>query len=265
MNSAARIASVYSSAQINTNLYGIDHFKLSSLGLANLPAIELPDNLRLGHLVERIVAGLINVSDQYQILHENFQLIENGNTLGELDFILLEQATEQVIHLEMAYKFYLLDPSYSKDQNKNWIGPNRNDSLIQKLEKLEHKQFPLLQHPLVKEAAKNLANQPIKQALCLMASLYLPINYKHSINDKFQQAIKGYYIDLEHFNSLDHSNSLYFLPTRTAWGIDPKINKEWLTVDEVKPHISVSLAQNKSPLCWQKKDDEYSEFFITWW
>jgi hypothetical protein len=31
--------------------------------------------------------------------------------------------------MELAYKFYLFDPSISSEPINNWIGPNRNDSL----------------------------------------------------------------------------------------------------------------------------------------
>jgi hypothetical protein len=35
--------------------------------------------------------------------------------------------------MELAYKFYLFDPSISSEPINNWIGPNRN-SLQEKLE-----------------------------------------------------------------------------------------------------------------------------------
>jgi hypothetical protein len=35
--------------------------------------------------------------------------------------------------MELAYKFYLFDPSISSEPINNWIG-NRNDSLQEKLE-----------------------------------------------------------------------------------------------------------------------------------
>lgn len=112
---------------------------------------ELPTNVRLGHIAERVVGQAIKVSENYEVLFENIQILEGKNTIGEIDFILREVETEQVIHLELAYKFYLYDPDISDTPIDNWIGPNRNDSLVEKLEKLKQKQFPLLHHPASKE------------------------------------------------------------------------------------------------------------------
>jgi hypothetical protein len=47
-------------------------------------------------------------------LYENIQVIEDKKTIGEIDF-LLKKNTKQVIHMELAYKFYLFDPSISSE------------------------------------------------------------------------------------------------------------------------------------------------------
>jgi hypothetical protein len=39
-------------------------------------------------------------------LYENIQVIED-KTIGEIDFIIEDKNTKQVIHMELAYKFYL--------------------------------------------------------------------------------------------------------------------------------------------------------------
>jgi hypothetical protein len=65
-------------------------------------------------------------------LYENIQVIEDKKTIGEIDFIIEDKNTKQVIHMELAYKFYLFDPSISSEPINNWIGPNRDDSLQEK-------------------------------------------------------------------------------------------------------------------------------------
>jgi hypothetical protein len=47
-------------------------------------------------------------------LYENIQVIEDKKTIGEIDFIIEDKNTKQVIHMELAYKFYL-DPSISSE------------------------------------------------------------------------------------------------------------------------------------------------------
>jgi hypothetical protein len=66
----------------------------------------------LGHLVEKIVAELIKASTNYKVLYENIQVIEDKKPLVKL-ILLLKINTKQVIHMELAYKSYLFDPSIS--------------------------------------------------------------------------------------------------------------------------------------------------------
>ncbi|SMF40155.1 hypothetical protein SAMN02745866_02598 [Alteromonadaceae bacterium Bs31] len=73
----------------------------------------------------------------------NVQLIENGRTLGEVDF-LLSATNKHYLHLEAAVKFYLR-PKLSKGENfNNWHGPNAKDRLDKKVSHLRNKQLALL-------------------------------------------------------------------------------------------------------------------------
>jgi hypothetical protein len=74
--------------------------------------------------------------------------------------------------MELAYKFYLFDPSISSEPINNWIGPNRNDSLQEKLEKLKTKQFPLLYHKLAKSKFTTVAIDQVSQAMFISFPIY---------------------------------------------------------------------------------------------
>jgi hypothetical protein len=146
MRTKSRIVSILKANSLDYSITGLHAFNLSELSLATDLEFQLPTNIRLGHLAERIVSELIKSSSNYKVLYENIQVIEDKNTIGEIDFIIEEILTKRVIHIELAYKFYLFDPSISSEPINNWIGPNRNDSLKEKLDKLKNKQFPLLYH-----------------------------------------------------------------------------------------------------------------------
>ena len=144
MKTKSRIASILKANSLDFSITGLQTFNLSELNLATDPEFQIPSNIRLGHLVEKIVSELIKSSANYKVLYENIQVIEDKKTIGEIDFIIEDIITKQLIHMELAYKFYLFDPNISSEPINNWIGPNRNDSLKEKLEKLKRKQFPLL-------------------------------------------------------------------------------------------------------------------------
>lgn len=265
MDSKARISSILTAQSLSDKITGFPTFELSKLDLQNSLDIEIPTNVRLGHLTEKVVSRLIHASSNYSLLYENSQIIENNQTIGELDFILEEVDSQNMIHLELAYKFYLFDPSISNDPIQNWIGPNRNDSLVQKLEKLKSKQFPLLYHRAAKSLFPYLNLEQISQECCLLVSLFLPYGFEGELDPDFTKAVKGHYVNMETFSKLDHSNKSYHIPTKKEWGIDPSDNVTWVGFDEVEKQIRTSLKEKQSPLCWQKEGDSYTSFFIVWW
>ena len=97
----------------------------------------------LGKRAEIFFAEAIRQSSHYDLIAQNLQLIHNKQTLGEFDFFLKEQNTQQSLHVELVYKFYVYDSSF-KQQLDRWIGPNRKDSLLKKIEHIKSHQFPLL-------------------------------------------------------------------------------------------------------------------------
>jgi len=219
----------------------------------------------LGHLVEKIISELIKSSTNYKVLYENIQVIEGKKTIGEIDFIIENTTTKQLIHMELAYKFYLYDPKISSEQINNWIGPNRNDSLKYKLEKLKRKQFPLLYHNSAKSKLNNIEIGKVSQALCFLVSLFIPYQYKSSFKPSYENAIKGFYLNFETFIRFDHSEKKYHLPSKQEWGVDPSENEIWTDYNGVEKYINTRIKEKQASLCWQKHKDSYLAFFIVWW
>ncbi len=265
LKTSSRIASIFNASQLEESITGIPSFHLSELNLPSEIDFELPTNLRLGHLVERVVGGLLKTSNNFSVLHENTQIIQEKTTIGEIDFIVKNLQTDTVYHLELAYKFYLFDPQISSKQVNNWIGPNRKDSLVEKLEKLKTKQFPLLYDLRSKTTFPALDLEKVEQVLCLLVSLFIPYALKENLHPTFQKAIKGYYLNIEAFMFQNHSSKKYFIPTKKEWGIDPSENDIWLSFEDVKEEVEKSIEEKQSPLCWEKNSDSFTEFFITWW
>ncbi len=265
MKTKARIASIRQAHTLDESITGIPTFKISTLkGVTDL-AFPLPTNLRLGHLVERIVSEWIKTSSNYCLLHENVQLLEGKITIGELDFLMEEIDSKQLIHMELAYKFYLFDPSISNKPMHNWIGPNRNDSLREKLEKLKTKQFPLLFDKRSQTQLRTLNLVDVKQQLCFLVSLFIPYQNKVRFNASYKKAIVGYYLNWERFKRLDHANISYHIPSKKEWGIDPSENDQWTDFYGVEEDIAICIVEKQAPLVWRKFGERFEVFFVTWW
>jgi hypothetical protein len=265
MKTKSRIASILKANSLDYSITGLQTFNLSELNLAADLEFQLPTNIRLGHLAEKIVSELIKSSTNYNVVYENVQITEDKKTIGEIDFIIEGIDTKQLIHMELAYKFYLFDPNISSEPINNWIGPNRNDSLKKKLEKLRRKQFPLLYHNCSKSKFNNIEIDEASQALCLLVSLFIPYEYKASFSPIYKNAIKGYYLNFETFASLDNSAKTYYIPSKKEWGMDPSENEIWIDFKGAEKYINTSIKEKQAPLCWQKYKDSYLAFFIVWW
>ncbi|HZH86136.1 MAG TPA: DUF1853 family protein [Brumimicrobium sp.] len=98
-------------------------------------------NKRLGFYAEALLSYFFQTFNSIELLLQNFQIIDQKKTVGEVDFIILYK--EQVIHLECAVKYYLLKDSTHPEQASNWVGPRMKDNLELKLEKLIQHQLPL--------------------------------------------------------------------------------------------------------------------------
>lgn len=265
MKIKSRIVSVLTANHLDESITSFKTFHLSELDIVKPLNFQIHTNLRLGHMVEKIVSEMIKASTNYTILYENIQIQKDKNTIGELDFIIQNLTTNQIIHLELAYKFYLYDPTISSESIYNWIGPNRKDSLQEKLEKLKNKQFPLLYNIHTKEQLSTIDIDKITQKLCLLIALFIPYTYKGNFPPILQKAVKGYYINFETFLNFDHSEKTYHLPNKKEWGITPSENEVWSDLETAKKEIQLQLQVKHAPLCWQKHNDSYECFFVVWW
>ena len=108
-----------------------------------LPNESEPLNFRqkLGHLYEDVLALLLGSSPQFDVLAKNLQLRQDAHTtVGELDFLVRDLTDGQLIHLELATKFYLAV------ETKNGLelpGPDARDNYFRKLQRLREHQLVL--------------------------------------------------------------------------------------------------------------------------
>ncbi|WP_369047702.1 DUF1853 family protein [Tenacibaculum sp. UWU-22] len=247
------------------DFFGLEQFENTPIKTSTYNAKNL-QKLRLGKLVERFVSFELEQNPSIKILAENIQIKQNNITLGELDCIFTQQ--NKPIHLEIVYKFYLLDTT-KKDELTCWIGPNKQDTLIQKLTKLKKKQLPLLYSAECEKYLQSLGlnSSKFKQYVYFKAQLFVPLShYKPpfsfiTINN---QCIYGFYIkpkQLQQFN-----NCKFYIPNKHNWLVKPYSHVNWLTFNHFTNAVDVFLDEKNTPLCWLKKPNgELFKFFIIWW
>ena len=234
----------------------------------DFPSEEVPEKQKvLGKQMESIFEYIISHGQEYEILDKNVQIHENKITLGEIDFLLEEKKSGCFFHVEMAYKFYLFDPSLSGLEG--WIGPNRRDSLLQKVQKLQNKQFPLLYHPLTENYLHSLgiSSSQCEQKVCFKAWLFLPKNHmNYDFSDLNPDCIAGYWISSAEFCEDEYRTRRYLCPPKKDWPLPPEKGENWLSFSEVWKQVQLLLQKKKSPLLWMKTEEStYERIFVVFW
>ena len=221
--------------------------------------------LRLGNLVERFVSQQLKQDKSISILAENLQIRDGKITIGEIDCLIVQN--KQPIHLEIVYKFYLYDETIGPSEIDHWIGPNRKDSLTQKLAKLKQKQLPLLYHNCTKAVLEklNLQVEEIQQRVCFRAQLFVPLQ-KQNPTFKYinNSCIKGFYIKQNEVQQF--ADCQFYIPKKLDWLKDIPKHHLWLTYDAFLEELTPLLNQKTAPLCWIKKvNGETIKCFVIWW
>lgn len=228
----------------------------------------ISEYLRLGNRLERYFAFVVEQSRQYRVVLQNFQIVEHKKTIGELDFILQDTQTDELLHVELGGKLYLYDPIFEREIDR-WVGPNRKDSLVQKVEKLKNEQFPLLFHPKTVQllAEKGIDVTKIQQKICLKVRLFLPKDRYGFELPPFVEPhnIKGYYITWKEFQDSYYAGYQYFIPEKQDWIVHPKYGEVWFNYQEIKGLIAEMYQSSQNPLIWLKKEHEYETFFVVNW
>ncbi len=245
----------------------LSSFESSKDEVLNSLTLDLPDNLMLGKQAEYYFENYLRHSLRYKLLAANIQVQGRHQTIGELDYLVFDRVNQRTLHIELACKFYLYDPKLEDSHIAKWIGPNRKDTLNEKLGKLTAKQFPLLYKEETKSSIQELKIEieTVKQQLCLKAFLFIPKNYSQkSIDANFVDCVVGYWVTFSEFLSED-KEILYAIPKKKQWLLPAEKIEEWVLFSEAKTIIEENLNAKKAPLVYKKVKGTIVKFFIVWW
>lgn len=231
-------------------------------------SVHVPPKLILGKRMEYFLFLYLQYFSEEQVLAHSRQIISHKITIGELDFLLKNKVTGEISHIELVYKFYLYEPKIEKEEER-WIGPNRNDSLLKKCNKLKNNQFPLLFRPETAPVLEelNLLGKNIQQKICFKANLFVPWSLLgKAIPGINNSCIQGFWIPFSGFTESLFGDSEFFSPQKADWPIAPKNGSIWYSFKEMEQQLLPHLNREKSRLVWMKQNENrYIRFFVVWW
>ncbi|KAB1071335.1 DUF1853 family protein [Tamlana haliotis] len=246
------------------DLMGINQLNLVTTALPRFESMKEP-NTRLGKRVEQFVFFELQEHNEIKILLHNTQIQNGKQTVGEIDCILEHNNT--TVHLEIVFKFYLYDANVGETEIEHWIGPNRKDSLIQKLTKLKEKQLPLIFNPHASSVLLKLGLKPVKitQSVYFKAQLFIPFGKAIPEFKQLNEAcVSGFYI---HYSKIDQfKNCNFLLPNKIDWLQEPQNHLNWATYSTFIEQLMPLIKNETAPLIWIKQPNgQINKYFVVWW
>ena len=249
-------------------LDGLKQFVFPEIYFENLDMGLIPSNIRLGHKIEHIFLKLIQHSGQYKVIAHNIPIRRDKVSLGEIDFLLQDVDSQEYIHIELTYKFYVISEVATNIEGQ-LIGPNQRDSFQAKKERIINHQIPLLKTPEATSVLQrfNIETSELLHQVCFKSQLFIPYMANNLDLAPFNSnCISGRWIPFQKFNSPWFFEHRYYLPSKQEWLLDPHQGVNWLSHKDMLELISIGLENKNSPLLWMKSSDfTIEKLFIVWW
>ncbi|QWX85325.1 DUF1853 family protein [Cellulophaga sp. HaHaR_3_176] len=251
----------------NSTFDNVPQFIFPKIDLKKFNLKPIPENIRLGQQIEYIFQHLITSSLNYKTLIFNQPIRSENRTLGEIDFILQNTNNQEITHVELTYKFYIIDDTIS-DEIHQLVGPNRKDAFFEKVQKIKNKQFSLLK---TNEALKflelnNIDPNKITSKACFKAQLFKPFNKHITLQNLNQNCIIGSWLKFTDFDFLVFKECEYYVLTKQEWIVIPNTKVNWVTHDTALKTIKIAHELKRAPMLWMKSStNKISKLFIVWW
>lgn len=101
-------------------------------------------NPLLGKYHEALWSFYFHSSPHFKVLLEGEQVIVDGQTLGEVDYVVRDMESGAIYHLEVALKYYM--STQNTTDPTTWIGPNQKDHLEKKTSRLLMHQLGMIEY-----------------------------------------------------------------------------------------------------------------------
>ena len=173
---------------------------------------------------------------------------------------------QKPIHLEIQFKYYLIDLNIEGSEIDQCIGPMRRDTLNKKLVKLKDKQLPLLYaketKPLLDKL--NLSSANFEQYIYFKAQLFVPYGASIELKELNPDCVYGFYFNYSELPKF--KDCKFYKPKKTDWLLDISTNVNWLTYHKIRPQLKIYQLENYAPLLWLKyPNGEFTKCFVVPW
>lgn len=174
-------------------------------------------HLPLGKRFERLLSFWFKHSQHWDLIWEGKQFVDDKTTIGEIDFLVREVKSNELLHIEVACKFYL--SSENSSNWASWLGPNAKDCFADKMIKFE-RQLALSQHPLLRQELKAAGLENVEPKLFLKGfffhhfSLLMTARAPRLANAHYNAA---WFCFAKEFDLLAHEAALWYVLEKKHW------------------------------------------------
>lgn len=252
---------------INTQ-FGIAQFEFPEMDLSTFVPKPIPERIRLGHRMEDVCKQLIEFHPDYEILIHNLPIKDGKRTIGEIDFILRESNSQRLVHVELTYKFYIINPEISEPIHR-LMGPNKRDMFFTKMEKIKNEQFQLLHVPQGVAALGKIGidHKEVTHKVCYKAQLFRSYGANTShIRPLNPECICGFWLPFDDFKANHFKDFEFFIPFKSDWVIEPHGAVNWISHYETLLEVNLRMIKENAPMVWMRNSEtEFEKFFVVWW
>ena len=181
-----------------------------------LDFVEKNHSKRLGRYFENLLHFYFKFHPNIEVLEFGKQIFNGKITIGEMDFILKNKTTQEIIHLETAVKYFAKEKGES--EFKYFICPNGTRTFGDKLDKTFTKQLRISEREETQIFLKKSGYLPIKSYHFIKGILFyhpdeIGIFYHEKLNPKHNKSWWIYYSEV---NTLSDT-SKYKIVHKLKW------------------------------------------------
>lgn len=223
---------------------------------------------KIGRIAEEGLSYYFSVHPRYVLLSEQLVIRNDGETIGELDYVLWDRHLTRYLHVELACKFYLYEPAFGAGLG-GWVGPNRNDFLYEKLQRLKDHQLPIAkQHYSAKRLqALGVDIEMLAQKVCIKGFLFtrpgVKIDAAMQVNE---EAFVGHYYFISELDALLGEEDEVCIIPKSLWMLPANDHIDWQKWSVIKHLLNEQMVLKHSSMLWIRRYDKLPQcIFVVWW